>query len=35
LYVEDGNALDGDSGQRLPELADFVCGVWRDEDASI
>ena len=35
LYVEDGNALDHDSGQRLAELADFVCMIWRDPDAGI
>jgi len=35
LYVEDGNALDHDSGRRLAELADFVCEIWRDPDASI
>ena len=35
LYVEDGNALDRESGQRLAELANFVCKIWRNPDASI
>ncbi len=35
LYVEDGNALDRESGQRLAELADFVCRIWQNPDASI
>ncbi len=34
-YVRDGNALDPESGQRLAEVADLVCEIWRNRDASI
>ncbi len=34
-YVEDGNALDEESGARLAELADFVTETWTKPDASI
>lgn len=35
LYVDDGNALDRETGPRLAELADFVATIWRRPDASI
>jgi GH15 family glucan-1,4-alpha-glucosidase len=34
-YVSDGNSLDEDSRIRLPEVADLVCRIWRNPDASI
>lgn len=34
-YVSDGNCLDPDSRLRLPEVADLVCRIWRNPDASI
>lgn len=35
LYVQDGNALDPETGVRLGETADFVAQIWRRPDASI
>ncbi len=35
LYVSDGNALDPGSRIRLAEVADLVCEIWRNPDASI
>jgi GH15 family glucan-1,4-alpha-glucosidase len=34
-YVEDGNALGGESAVRLAELADYVCLVWDKPDAGL
>ena len=34
-YVEAGNGLDGPSGERLAELADSVCSIWRDTDSGL
>jgi GH15 family glucan-1,4-alpha-glucosidase len=34
-YVSDGNRLDSDTALRLPEVADLVCRIWRNPDASI
>ena len=30
-----GGMLDRDQGKRLAEIADYVCGVWRERDAGI
>jgi GH15 family glucan-1,4-alpha-glucosidase len=35
LYVNDGNSLDPGSAMRLGEVADLVCEIWRNADASI
>ncbi len=35
LYVQDGNALPGEIGQRLAEVADFACEIWRNPSASM
>jgi GH15 family glucan-1,4-alpha-glucosidase len=35
FYVSDGNTLDEASGQRLADVADLVCRVWRNPDSSI
>ncbi|HET6625896.1 MAG TPA: glycoside hydrolase family 15 protein, partial [Nocardioidaceae bacterium] len=35
LYAEAGEPLDGDLGRRLAEIADLVCGLWREPDAGI
>jgi GH15 family glucan-1,4-alpha-glucosidase len=34
-YVDDGNRLDPHTALRLPEVADLVCRIWRNPDASI
>jgi GH15 family glucan-1,4-alpha-glucosidase len=34
-YVADGNRLDAHNAVRLPEVADLVCRIWRNPDASI
>jgi GH15 family glucan-1,4-alpha-glucosidase len=34
-YVEDGNGLDPGSRTRLAEVADFLCGIWRNPDSGI
>jgi len=34
-YVSDGNRLDAHNAVRLPEVADLVCRIWRNPDASI
>jgi GH15 family glucan-1,4-alpha-glucosidase len=34
-YVDHGNALDSGTAQRIAEIADFICKVWRDPDSSI
>jgi GH15 family glucan-1,4-alpha-glucosidase len=35
LYVQNGNALDRETGIRLAEVADFVCRVWENTDSGI
>lgn len=34
-FVADGGALHADAAQRMAEMADFVCRVWRRPDAGI
>lgn len=34
-YVEAGNALAGEAGRRVAELADYVCRVWDRPDAGL
>jgi GH15 family glucan-1,4-alpha-glucosidase len=34
-YVREGNALDDRTAQRLAEVADFVCRIWRNPDSGI
>jgi GH15 family glucan-1,4-alpha-glucosidase len=34
-YVSDANRLDSHTALRLPEVADLVCRIWRNPDASI
>jgi GH15 family glucan-1,4-alpha-glucosidase len=34
-YVGNGHVLDEDTGVRLSEVADFVCGVWANPDSGI
>jgi GH15 family glucan-1,4-alpha-glucosidase len=35
LYASTGHRLDADIGRRLAEIADLVCGIWREPDAGI
>jgi len=35
LYAEGKSRLDEDTGKRVAEMADHVCGIWRDADAGI
>jgi GH15 family glucan-1,4-alpha-glucosidase len=35
IYARDGHALDSDTGKRLAEMADLVCGLWREPDQGI
>ena len=35
LYAVTGHRIDGDIARRLAEVADLVCGVWREPDAGI
>jgi GH15 family glucan-1,4-alpha-glucosidase len=35
LYAGFAGGLDRDHGRRVGEIADFVCGLWRDPDAGI
>lgn len=35
LYADAGNRLDADIGQRLAQIADLVCELWRRPDAGI
>ena len=34
-YVREGNALDPGTAVRVAEIADFVCGIWRNQDSGI
>ena len=34
-YAQDGHALSPEQGQRMAELADFLCRIWRRPDAGI
>jgi GH15 family glucan-1,4-alpha-glucosidase len=35
LFVQQGNLLDPETGQRMAENADLVCEIWRNDDAGI
>jgi GH15 family glucan-1,4-alpha-glucosidase len=35
LYAKGEHRLDHDTGVRVAELADYVCGIWREPDAGI
>lgn len=35
LYADAGRPIDADIGGRLAEIADLVCGIWREPDAGL
>ena len=35
LYANTGHRIDRDIGRRLAEVADLICGIWREPDAGI
>jgi GH15 family glucan-1,4-alpha-glucosidase len=35
LFAQHGNRLDAETGKRLADTADYVCTIWRQEDAGI
>lgn len=35
LYAQAGRPIDADIGGRLAEIADLVCGIWREPDAGL
>jgi GH15 family glucan-1,4-alpha-glucosidase len=35
LFAQHGNRLDAETGKRLADTADYVCAIWRQEDAGI
>jgi Glycosyl hydrolases family 15 len=35
MYVVAGGALDPETGRRLADIADLVCGIWRQPDSGI